>query len=126
MVTKCQAHRLDDQRTNAPSTNQIDCADPASDEDLFDMLWSLQGCRIEDQRSVMMEPPPHIMTESRQSAGQSQEELFDMILTVQVRKTSQLSGLVYVALGKCLLVYIGHCGAYYTSLHCHWLCVFVC
>ncbi len=84
MVTKCQAHRLDDQRTSAPATNQIEpghCGD--IDDDLFDMLWTLQGCRIEDQRSVMSEPP-HIMTEARQPSGQSQEELFDMILSVQV------------------------------------------
>ncbi len=87
MVTKCQAHRLDDQRTSAPATNQIESGHRggSDDDDLFDMLWSLQGCRIEEQRSVMIEPP-HIMRENGQGAGQSQEELFDMILSVQVRE----------------------------------------
>ena len=81
MVTKCQAHRLDDQRTTFPSNQPIQHKE--REDDLFDMLWTLQESRIEDQRSAMIEPP-HIMVQGRPQGGQSQEELFDMILSVQV------------------------------------------
>lgn len=79
MVTKCQAHRLDDQRSSLPMPQSHELED-----DLFDMLWQLQGTRIEDQRSVMsVESPPHIMPQGT-SQEQPDDELFEMIFTCQV------------------------------------------
>ena len=82
MVSKCQGHRLDDQRSSLP--DKSDCS-KESDEDWFDMLWQLQSSRIEDQRSAMpSEGLPHVMPQNRLQEPQSEEDLFEMILSCQV------------------------------------------
>ena len=97
MVSKCQGHRLDDQRSSLPKSLKNSVKSPSKlmqnrepEEDLFDVLWQMQSSRIEDQRSDMPtgSSTPHIMPQSRwnegETEGQSDDELFEMIFSVQV------------------------------------------
>lgn len=99
MVTKCQGHRLDDQRSslpaplkasvNRPSSSLVQVREP--EEDLFDVLWQMQNSRIEDQRSSMPtgSSVPHIMPPARWHEAEaevlSDDEFFEMIFSCQVR-----------------------------------------
>ena len=95
LLSKCQGHRLDDQRSDFPSPLQSGdrTSQASSDEDdLFETLWRLQGSRIEEQRCQL----PPIATVTAPSGEQWQEvpvegealssdELFELIFTSQVR-----------------------------------------
>ena len=101
LISKCQSHRLDDQRSEFPSPSSSDRNSSSSsqlsgdDEDLFDTLWRLQGSRIEEQRCPMpaMASPESSNTtsSSRQQwqdneADLSTDELFELIFASQVRQ----------------------------------------
>ncbi len=94
LISKCQSHRLDDQRSDlpSPSTNrdsQHSCSE--EDEALFDTLWRLQGARIEEQRCDMPVQRIEASSSSRhvwQEADKdclSRDELFELIFNSQVR-----------------------------------------
>lgn len=115
MVSKCQGHRLDDQRSSLPTSVKNSVKGPSEliqtkepEEDLFDFLWQMQGSRIEDQRSDMPRGSsmPHIMPQSRWNEGEaeglSDDELFEMIFSVQVSTIENFPLLVV-----CLFVWMG-------------------
>lgn len=103
LLSKAQSQRLDDQRSDyqpATSARQGIPSDGSSrssqisseEEDLFETMWKMQGCRIDEQRCEM---PAAIKVEStattrprwRDSEGDcmSSDELFDLIFASQVR-----------------------------------------
>lgn len=96
LISKCQGHRLDDQRSEFPSPllQSADRSSQASSEedDLFETLWRLQGSRIEEQRCQL----PPIAKAAAPTPGQrwqeppevealSSDELFELIFASQVR-----------------------------------------
>jgi len=108
LLSKAQSQRLDDQRsdyqplvTNTVSSRQYIPSDASSrssqisseEDDLFETLWKLQGCRIEEQRCEMpvMGSKAEPSTVSRPSRWRdsedcmSTEDLFDLICASQVR-----------------------------------------
>lgn len=105
LISKCQGHRLDDQRSDLPSPLQSgDQSSQASseEEELFETLWRMQGSRIEEQRCQL---PPVAKATAPSSAGQrwqepsegegvskgvSNDELFELIFASQVRECLRL------------------------------------
>lgn len=107
LLSKAQSQRLDDQRSDfhplPSSSRQYIPSDASSrssqisseEDDLFDSLWKLQGCRIEEQRCEM---PASSKAESsttsqsrwRDSEGMSSDELFDLIFASQVRQSERM------------------------------------
>ena len=96
LVSKCQGHRLDDQRSDFPSPplQPADRSSQASSEedDLFETLWRQQGSRIEEQRCQL---PP--LGSNKQAAAAtvevegealSSDELFELIFASQVSVTA--------------------------------------
>lgn len=97
LISKCQSHRLEDQRSDFPSPMaSTDRSSQASseEEDLFETLWRLQGSRIDEQRCHM--PPMikvaaapssrHRFQEGAEGEALSTDELFELIFTSQVRE----------------------------------------
>ena len=78
---------MDDQRTNLPPSLSDGKVNTGSEEDdLLDMLWRMQGSRIEEQRCNMASAP-HVMPSGgggENESDVSSDELFDMIFRCQV------------------------------------------
>jgi len=95
LLSKCQSHRLDDQRTDFPSPMMSsDRSSQASsdDDDLFETLWRLQGSRIDEQRCPLP-PASKVSSPSNRHRWQepaegdaplSSDELFELIFASQV------------------------------------------
>ena len=102
LVSKCQGHRLDDQRSDFPSPLSLTSPDSNSqrssrtssdEDDLFEALWRSQGSRIEEQRCQL--PPLSSVTgpgSARHShrwepegEAMSSDDLFELIFASQVR-----------------------------------------
>lgn len=93
LLSKCQGHRLDDQRSDFPSPAADRSSQASSDEDdLFETLWRLQSSRIDEQRCQL----PPISKAAAPTSGQrwqetpevealSSDELFELIFASQVR-----------------------------------------
>lgn len=86
LVSKCQGHRLDDQRSDFPSP-MLQSADRSSqasndEDDLFETLWRLQSSRIEEQRCQL----PPISRQEPEAEALSSDELFELIFASQVRR----------------------------------------
>lgn len=112
LISKCQSHRLDDQRSEFPSPSSSDRNSSSSsqlsgdDEDLFDTLWRLQSSRIEEQRCPMpamaaeesSSSSSNSSSNSRQQQWQendadlSTDELFELIFASQVSQESCVWG----------------------------------
>lgn len=92
LISKCQSHRLDDQRSDLPSPPES--SDRSEDDDLFETLWKLQSSRIDEQRCQMpiigKTPSSHRWQEAAETQPQggealSRDELFELIFASQVR-----------------------------------------
>ena len=99
LISKCQSHRLDDQRSEFPSPTSSDRNSTSSsqdEDDLFDTLWRMQSSRIEEQR-CQMPPQAQASGSSRQEAeaeALSSDELFELIFASQVRKRVCVGGML--------------------------------
>lgn len=93
LISKCQGHRLDDQRSDFPSPLQpgdrSSQTSSGEEEDLFETLWRLQGSRIDEQRCqfplVNKATPPSARQKPSDGEGVSNDELFELIFASQVR-----------------------------------------
>ena len=89
MITRFQGHRLDDQRTSLPPALVSNGSGVGKkEEDLLEVLWQVQGSRIEEQRCHMMSTP-HVMPaashwEETEAECLTADELFELIFTCQV------------------------------------------
>lgn len=90
MITRFQGHRLDDQRTSLPpalAARESGGGVRKEEDDLLEVLWQVQGSRIEEQRCHMT-AAPHVMPatqwEEAEAECLSADELFEMIFTCQV------------------------------------------
>lgn len=105
LLSKAQSQRLDDQRSDfhpssSSSHHQCGPSDASSrssqvsseEDDLFDTLCRLQGCRIEDQRCEMPASGKPSAAPQRWRDSEvdcvSSEELFDLIFASQVKLLS--------------------------------------
>ncbi len=100
LISKCQSHRLDDQRSDLPSPSFSDRNSSSSsqlsgdEEDLFDTLWRLQGSRIDEQR-CQMPPQAEASGTTRQGWQEAEgdslstDELFELIFASQVRRGAE-------------------------------------
>lgn len=101
LVSKCQGHRLDDQRSDfsplsltSPGNNSQRSSQASSeDEDLFEALWRSQSSRIDEQRCQL--PPLASVTApgtarhshrwEPEGEAMSSDDLFELIFASQVR-----------------------------------------
>lgn len=103
LVSKCQGHRLDDQRSDFPSPLSLASPDSNSqrssrtssdDDDMFDALWRSQSSRIDEQRCQL--PPLAAVSapgtarhshrwEAEAGEAMSSDDLFELIFASQVR-----------------------------------------
>jgi len=89
MITRFQGHRLDDQRTSLPPALASSGSGVRNKEDdLLDVLWQVQGSRIEEQRCPMTSAP-HVMPaashwEESEAECLTADELFELIFSCQV------------------------------------------
>ena len=89
MITRFQGYRLDDQRTALPPAlaSNSSGVGKKKEEDLLEVLWQVQGSRIEEQRCHMMSAP-HVMPaashwEETEAECLTADELFELIFTCQ-------------------------------------------
>ena len=113
MITRFQGHRLDDQRTSLPPALMSNSSGVGKkkEEDLLEVLWQVQGSRIEEQRCHMMSAP-HVMPaashwEETEAECLTADELFELIFTCQVHcalECSLLLIVLYVCVCVCVCV----------------------
>ena len=111
MITRFQGHRLDDQRTALPPAlaSNSSGVGKKKEEDLLEVLWQVQGSRIEEQRCHMMSAP-HVMPaashwEETEAECLTADELFELIFTCQVHCAMDCSLLIVCVWWRCTLIY---------------------
>ena len=130
MITRFQGHRLDDQRTSLPPALMSNSSGVGKkkEEDLLEVLWQVQGSRIEEQRCHMMSAP-HVMPaashwEETEAECLTADELFELIFTCQVHcalECSLLLIVLYVCVCVCVCVWWRSTLILYAcaGMHCH-------